>query len=396
MQQTISPPAIPARAIPLPAREAQKVSTVPARAPAIAVPIAIVWHETLSAVASQFGIILPCILAFALITSVIASLNTLHVLGLNPQVGYAIGVLVMAFIRGAIVWIGLQDQQGRSATVHDLFRNVSRKWPALIVSSVVYGTVMAFGAARLDVMRQKVQSQLAEATSATHPVTVIAFITAAAQRDAIFKLLDGLIPRPGQPYENWFARQRVESTVISICNDSGLTAHEITQSMSYSGQPDPCAGSTAPPPVLTDVESAFLLFIGEILLCFSTVAAFRPAHTGHHRWGVIGFIAPLVDSARLAVRRFGCVAVHIWLLHLCIAAFGALPLVIPPQLALNYDAITLRLPGAQATIVSFAAFSTLLISTFQSSICLIYEARLYATLCGRQTMSDRLIGLIEI
>jgi hypothetical protein len=384
MRQSISVPAAPARTIPVPARDVVVAPLVPAPAPIRSVSVAMVWHDTLAACAAQSHLLLPWVLAFALINSFLMQVGAAP-FGTSNLTRYAIEVLVMASMRGVAVWIGVRDLQAAATRVRAGLRCVSRHWLGLIVGSMIYTTVMISGAASANAARQELQGQLSLALQINQPVTTLAFMNRINLRTAVIQLADSLVPRPDQPYEDWPAWHSAEASGLApICNDSGLLASEINHSISSGGQPNPCADTpTMPEAALpAGIGGLALLYIAEILLRFRLAAAVAPAHTNE---GWLGVLTPLVDGVRVALRCFWCVSVHVWLLRLGIAVVGVLPFLVPTtpapnELAPIYNVVTRYLPGVANPFALFVAISTQLVNALLISFSLVYDARLYARL----------------
>jgi hypothetical protein len=345
-----------------------------------------VWQETLSTLAAQFHLLLPCSLAGAATNGLIAWLLALHLAGIYQFLAYVASVLSLTFVRGVIVGIGLQAGHVQPARARDLCRRMARRWPALVISSVLYSALMVSGAGHRDEARQWLHAQLDDTVAATKPASIFVFMNAVAQREAGLQLVDALLPGPGQPYEDWLAHRDDDSmpdsaAVLSNCRSGAQLAY-------------PCASSSTPPSAPAGPESILIFCIVETLLCFSTTAACQPRSTASGWREILTWLLPLGESVCLVVRRFWHVTAHIWLLRIVIATVSVLPSIVPPALVRSalapiYGAIIASVPGIAGVLTTSATLAVALTSALLLTLRLIYEARLYSSLIRQDGPQSR-------
>jgi hypothetical protein len=146
------------------------------------------------------------------------------------------------------------------------------------------------------------------------------------------------------------------------------------------------------PTQMIALASLVLLFLAETLLRFRFVLALEPPEVmmastvkpGGRRLRRFAALSPFIDSARMGLRYFGVITLHIWLLRLAGAAlmllFVALPMAASTQVMLpaliSFTGKTPLLPAWHFIQSSLAAFVAALVLTFST----IYDARLFVAL----------------
>ncbi len=135
-----------------------------------------------------------------------------------------------------------------------------------------------------------------------------------------------------------------------------------------------------------------LLIFTETLLRFRTIMAFKPLESfpvspmkpGGERLQRFAATSPLIDSARFALKHFGAVALHIWLLRVIICGPMSL-FIVTPSLAATQFAMpamisligkTPLLPWLYFAQVSGATFIAAIVMAFST----IYDAQLFVAL----------------
>jgi hypothetical protein len=380
------------------------------------------WRESLQTFSAQAGVILLCALlslsSLHLIGHWIATQAVLHdaawtdpVLRMNVTSSSTLLIMLAgmvwcasSFTRGLITRLALQDTAGAA------IRNTLRCLPALLAGNLVYsalaslfllglsltmvGLDTAWAAHRNILTTMSPKQMVSTASEQLQQEGMRAFISHTATAPFASLLLKARAALFRSPSSNGFDTwldDAVQRGHIPMGSENMLAAFEKQE-------PEPQSlveQWQAKFPLAWRLFSPFcamMLIIAESLLRFRTVMAFKPLETfeastmksGGESLRRFAALSPLIDSARMGLRYFGVITLHIWLLRLAGAAlmllFVTLPMAVSTQVMvpalISLSGKTPLLPAWHFVLSNLAAFVAALVIAFST----VYDARLFAAL----------------
>jgi hypothetical protein len=297
---------------------------------------------------------------------------TLAVLGV-------VGWLTISFTRGLLTGLALH-RCGRRAV-----RDALMHLPALLLSSLVYSALVA---GCLLALSPIVKQDTALSRDSAAPVWM-GWTNAMddARHQIANDVLPALLPDAGAPFADLLP---VAQDALHPPTQRSMYEMSLLENDAHSAVPVGDSDSNTSQAAV--LASLILLIFTETLLRFRIVLALEPLEVmlastvkpGGYHLRRFAALSPLFDSARMGLRHFGVITLHIWLLRLAGAAlmllFVALPMaastqvMLPALIALTGK--TPLLPAWHFIQSSLAAFVAALVLAFST----IYDARLFVAL----------------
>jgi hypothetical protein len=271
---------------------------------------------------------------------------------LQMQVQAALGAFTFLLGRGAITWIALQDER---VTLRQAFAAALKRWQPLLVSSLIYGALIALGMIGLTWMLRELRLDVSN-------YRWIRSDTNSIMNMVIVRVLSLLPPDPGSPFSELFSATRYNLGRMSS-SYYGWSSYQLA------------ARNLPIPYLLTGVGGLLLLFVTETLLCMRTAAIMRGSG------GAFGWFQ---DTLRVAGRNFWRVALWRWSVRLAImlltAACLTLPIVLHQSLVVPTLVREVRSYWPYPINTSLYNIGIALAGMVMLAFSLVFEARMYAAL----------------
>ena len=285
----------------------------------------------------------------------------------NLQVQYLaqaiFGTFALAFARGALTWIALRHETGERITLGAACRAALARWPALLLSSVVYGVLVLAGIAGLSLLLRELRVDLSNLGRIGSDYGGISYAVKV-------RAIGALIPDPGSPFSEllnyvrilirrssvaytWFAFRYVESTASSVW--------------------------------LIGLAGVAWIILVDTLLRMRSAAVMNPDQGS--------FLRAMIDSVRMGACHFGPVFAHAWLVRGVIFIVSVLFVITPMTIAQGLIVTFLvRTAGSfwpyPASQLVFAVGSSLVLMVF-AAFSAVYDARQYLAIRAQASSSAK-------
>ena len=302
---------------------------------------------------------------YSRLNSYFAASNTIGVAQLQLQ--GVIGFFLMALGRGAVSWVALhageRDQAGHSVvTLRRTWQAAWRNWPALLLSSFVYGLLISAAVIGLIYVLRELRLDLSN-------YRWLRPESRAISAAMIVRSINTLIPDPGSPFAEIysFVRASLARTSSSVYFGSMSYPQTLGKFNSTLG--------------LLGIVSVVGMVLIETVLCFRYVEVMRQQRADAWSW--------LGRSVRLVRGHFWQVALLRLMLRAVIFAAGVFLLILPLTLhqSLVVPTIVSRvqnyLPYAMSTVAGNVGSA--LIGAVFIMLCLVFDARLNMALRGEKS-----------
>ncbi len=377
------------------APEVVSVSAAPRSAVTVKLGVADLWRESLQVMAQHSAAILCfAFLGFAVpafVSTMIASVigwQQLSAPGAISQNAFAtmfwmqwaiqagMAILLVPIARGVISWLALHHNASNlAATGMGALRATMLRWPALLFSFVIYGTLICAGAYAMMLLlrdlRVDTSSQGVAFTRGAPDATTFL-------RTLGIRSLQGLVPNPGSPFSDL-----LEYIRFSLRQPNATSSRYVAALI---------ASGSNPPPTLQH----WLIGGGALLAMFLAESLFRLRISAIMSQKRPNLVSGIVDSAQLGWRWFGHVTLHITILRLIqffiLALFFVLPLSAGQTFLLPRLSVALQSPATitvgNLIMTALATPVTMLFAAF----LVVYDSRLYVHLHQARISSSQSIS----
>jgi len=293
-----------------------------------------------------------------------------------------IALLASAFARGVITWQTLNPHR----PCGQAFRMVLSRYPALLVGASVYAAFALACAVLLSSLARAAQPDADPATQLsawTGPSRAWGDVSRHIAGQAIHRL----IPDHGSPI------------AVGLPALRSATSDQVTQYEQWLAEAEGKRTLAQPRQRQHVHEEWFLalaglvlLILGEPLLRFVTVMAFKPSRSrqvpelpggvGPRRFAAI---APLCASVRFGLRHSGVVFVHIWVTRLALAALLLALVELPLALATHVVMPNIIALMGKSPLLPWLHYTQLSAAALVSAVALAFGAVYDAQLATRLT-----------
>jgi hypothetical protein len=277
-----------------------------------------------------------------------------------------IGAFAWQIGRGAITWLAMQPPNvpvTLRATLHAVLRN---GWP-LVVSALLYGTLITLGLLGLTMLLRELRLDISNARWSRGSMDGVMHWTTV-------RALAAVPPDPGSPFSDWLSAAR-----YNLARSPGNPAYFGFDLNAY------VTRSASPQGVLVGLAAIALLFVTDAALCLRTAAIFGPR--GGSSW--------LRTTLEVSSAHFWRVAGWRWTIRLTIAAVVIAALILPPAL---HQAVlmaevrrAISAGGYWPYHIAQSAYGIgiALVSSFLVAFSLAFEARMFVALGARPEATRR-------
>lgn len=271
-----------------------------------------------------------------------------------------LGAFLFVLGRGAITWIALRDESHTPAGWRDAIRAAADRWPALALSSLLYGLIISAGTFGLTLLLRELRLDLSNFRWLRNGDASSLLTAISVQAIAL------LPPDPGSPFSELFGALR-------------YTYSRLSGTSYYSWQNYAFRVTPSSETLRIGVLSVISMVLAETILCMRTAAVMASDQRSATRW--------FFETVTLSLRHFTRVLIMRWGLRLLIAAIVLTGLIVPTLLhqgvVVPIVAREMRsywtYPVNTAIYTVTTALSGMLLIAFQT----VYEARLFASLRHR-------------
>ena len=297
---------------------------------------------------------------YSRLNSYFAATNSVSYIQLQVQA--VLGFFLVALGRGAVSWVALhageRDSVGYSlVTLRRTMRAALRNWPALLMSSLIYGLLMSAAVAGLIYMLRETRLDLSNYRWLRPESNAIS----AAM---IVRSINALVPDPGSPFTELygFLRTSLARTTSSV----------YFGSMSY----PQTLGKFTVPLGLMGAACVLGIFLIDTVLCFRYAEVMRQTRASAWGWLDRSLALARAHFWRVATLRFGLRAIAFVL--------GVFFLILPTTLhqSLVIPALVSRVQNYLPYAMSMAAsgIGAALIGAIFLMFGLVFDARLNVAL----------------
>jgi hypothetical protein len=284
----------------------------------------------------------------------------------------------VVFTQAMISRLALQSA-GQPLGLRSACRAVLRRVPALLLSWLVYGLLLAGIAVGLSVPLRAMRLDPANRQTDRRSGPALDSVV----RELVWHGAHTLMPDPGSPFCEWAATTQA-GVLNSWAVAGSSTWRMVNQGTAYVHTFSVPPALAAEPAYLFGPLNFWLVTLGSLVLLVLTETALRFRVIAAVQPGPAGSCGSWVEGTRLAWRHFGVVAGQVWLVRLVVTCaqvlLVGLPVALAQQLVLPTVSPLVGMTWVQPVCVLLTLVSVAVVHSVFTAFCAVYDARLFIAL----------------